>query len=145
MKNGEDMRKLLLFISWIIFACFTVEYFLGKLDPQFKTVYYAFCVVIVFSIAIKVKMNYFDPYNNLKDMYEKLRSLHYTRYKLYLFPEQKKVKIDFYSREIKILAEAIVAKGEELLQNRLFTKKRKRKIQEIVNKAKELMQKESPI
>lgn len=145
MKNGEDMRKILLAISWIIFAYFAVAYFLGKLDTYSKNVFYVFCTVIVCSIVIKIKMNYFDPYNNLKDMYEKLRNLHYARYKLYISSENNKEKINFYSREIQILGKAIIARGEELTRNRLYSKKRKIKIQEIINQAKKLMQRETPI
>jgi len=146
MTKKEVLRKVLSVISCLTLAHLSIRFLLGDLDT-FSTVCLTICYVnvvlnIVVTVCCKIisKAMYFKQYKEFKEGYDYLKAVHNARYKLYF--SYDKEKIDVYTQEIQSYGESLLSVGNYYIDNKIFSKKKIQKVQEILDKTKELMQKE---
>lgn len=97
-------------------------------------------VVVTECCKIISKAINFKKYKTVKEGYDYLKAVHNARYKLYFSSDKE--KIDVYTQEIQRYGEALLNVGTYYIDNQTFSKKKMQEVQEIIDKTKELMQKE---
>lgn len=146
MTKKKVLHNVLSVISWLTLANLSIRFLLGELDT-FHTVclmivysILLLCLIIVIASKITSKMVYRKECKALKKEYNYLKEVHQERYKLYFSNDRK--KIEMYSEGIQRYGEALLSIGEYYLSKDGFNEKQRSEIEEIVDKIKELMQKE---
>jgi len=138
MTKKKVLRKILLVISWLVLAYLSIRFLLGDLDTSYM-VLLTICYVSLF-LNIVVTIPIYFKYKTFLDNYNYLKALHKARYKLYFSSDKE--KIETYTQEIQHLGEALLSVGNHYIASGIFSEKKTQKVQEIIDKTKELMQKE---
>lgn len=139
MARKEILRKVLAVFCWADLLFVTVEFALGKIDT-FSTVCMFVCYFIWATILInKIRKEAikYKAYRQYQEGFTYLKAIHKTRYKLYFTGTSKEVEI--YSEEIERYGNILLNLGEWYISNNIFGKTRTEKVQEILEKTKELM------
>lgn len=148
MTKKKVLRKVLSVIYWLMLAHLNIRCLLGDLDT-FLTVYLIICdVIMVLNINIVVtvcckiifKAIYFKQYKEFLEGYHYLKDIHNERYKLYFSSDKEKIGV--YTQKIQSYGELLLRVGNYYINNKTFSKKKTQEVQEIIDKTKELMQKE---
>ncbi len=145
--NKKEVRKALLVI---VIMHLSIQFLLENLDA-FSTVcmtlFYqimVLCIVVIVCFKVILKVIYYNQYKIFKEYYDYLKTIHNKRYKLY-FSSNNKEEIDVYTQEIQNFGEIVLNAGNYYINNKTFSKRKMQEVQEIINKTKELMKKESVI
>lgn len=146
MTKKKVLRKILSVISWLTIAHLSIRFLLGDLDT-FSTVcltifYVSMVLNIVVTVCCKIisKAMYFKQYKTFLEEYNYLKAVHNARYKLYFSSDKEKIEV--YTQEIQHYGEALLIAGNYYIDNKIFSKKKMQEVHEIIDKTKELMQKE---
>lgn len=142
MTKKKVLRKVLSVISWLTLAYLSIRFLIGDLDT-FSTVCLIICYVSMalnITVTVCCKAMYFKQYKTFLEGYNYLKTVHNARYKLYFSYDKEKIEV--YTQEIHRYGESLLSVGNYYIDNKIFGEKKLKRIQEIIDKTKELMQKE---
>lgn len=144
MTKKEILRKIWVGASWLWLFYITIELILGKADT-FTTVCMFLCYAVwtlnfILSIVLKIftKVSDYKLYKKYTEGFNYLKAVHKARYKLYFTGNNE--EIESYSEEIQRYGSAMLDVGESIASKNTLTKKQNKKVHEIIEQTKQLME-----
>ena len=139
------MKKIILrFLVIIVLICIfylTEKYFLGELDSNLNWILYFIYFALAINIILRVHL--LRQKNNLLTNYERsynsLKSLHRTRYRLYLSINYDKEKIERYTEVIDMKGNILLVEGNNIIKNAFLNEDQIFRIKTIQSKIEELL------
>lgn len=146
MKKKKVFREVLSIIIEFIFnfgfGITLSRIVLGRIDPV-TIICFCICLIGTFKDFIiigicKLIIKYLEniTYNNYKKSFKSLKIVHIQRYRAYLSGETERIKK--VSKDYEEFSIWIIKEGKKLLDESSLSKKKKRQIQEIIDKTREL-------
>ena len=135
------IMRFLMVIELISIYFLTERYLKGELDSNLNWILY----FIYFSLAINIilKVHLLRQQNNLLTNYERsytsLKSLHRTRYRLYLSINYDKEKIEKYTEVIDMKGNILLEEGNNIIKNAFLNEDQIFRIKTVQSKIEELL------